>query len=72
MNLLLLSVMLVIASPQITFASFGADMLTNIGNFSNWLLNLFRRDIEAVASRRRFARLRLRRRDVAQQAAIGS
>jgi hypothetical protein len=41
MNLLLLSVMLVLASPQITFASFGADLLTNLSNFSNWLVDLF-------------------------------
>jgi hypothetical protein len=40
MNLLLLSVMLVLASPQITFASFGADLLTNLSNFSNWLVDL--------------------------------
>ena len=43
MNLLLLSVMLILASPQITFQNFGADLLTNLGNFSNWLLNLFQR-----------------------------
>src|SRR5215475_11657663 len=43
MNLLLLSVMLILASPQITFASFGADLMTNLGNFSNRLLNLFQR-----------------------------
>jgi hypothetical protein len=41
MNLLLLSVMLVLASPQITFASFGADLLTNLSKFSNWLVDLF-------------------------------
>ena len=41
MNLLLLIVMLVTVSPQITFASFGADMVTNIGTFSHWLVNLF-------------------------------
>ena len=41
MNLLLLIVMLVVASPQITFASFGADMVTNIGSFSHWIVNLF-------------------------------
>jgi hypothetical protein len=40
MNLLLLSVMLILASPQITFQSFGADLLTNLGNFASWLLNL--------------------------------
>lgn len=41
MNLLLLIVMLIMASPQITFASFGSDMVTNIGNFSQWLVHLF-------------------------------
>jgi hypothetical protein len=41
MNLLLLSVMLILASPQITFQGFGADLVTNLGNFANWLLNLF-------------------------------
>jgi hypothetical protein len=43
MNLLLLSAMLILASPQTTFASFSADLLTNLGNFSNWLLSLFQR-----------------------------
>jgi hypothetical protein len=41
MNLVLLSVMLILASPQITFASFGADLLVNLGNFSTWLVDLF-------------------------------
>jgi len=41
MNLLLLIVMLVMASPQITFASFGADMVANIAAFSHWLVHLF-------------------------------
>src|SRR5256714_3512154 len=40
MNLTLLSVMLVLASPQITFGSFGVDLLTNLGNFSTWLADL--------------------------------
>src|SRR5207237_456243 len=60
MNLLLLSVMLILASPQITFQNFGADLLTNLGNFSNWLLNLFQDSCDkfaAVASRRSFAEL---------------
>ncbi|HEX4667035.1 MAG TPA: hypothetical protein VH207_10575 [Chthoniobacterales bacterium] len=35
MNLLLLSLMLVTASPHITFTSFGADMVRNIANFSH-------------------------------------
>jgi hypothetical protein len=41
MNLLLLIVMLVMASPQITFAGFAGDMVTNIGNFSQWVVHLF-------------------------------
>jgi hypothetical protein len=40
MNLLLLSAMLILASPQITFAGFGADLLTNLGNFARWLVEL--------------------------------
>jgi hypothetical protein len=43
MNLLLLSVMLVLASPQIAFADFGADLLTNISNFSHWIFDLSHR-----------------------------
>jgi hypothetical protein len=42
MNLLLLSVMLILASPHITFASFGADLLTNFGIFVEWTLELLR------------------------------
>ncbi|PYJ63587.1 MAG: hypothetical protein DME20_04325 [Verrucomicrobia bacterium] len=41
MNLLLLSAMLILASPQITFASFGADLLTNLSNFAQWMVELF-------------------------------
>lgn len=41
MNLLLLAVMLVVASPQITFAGFGEDMAVNIGRFSRSVVNLF-------------------------------
>ena len=37
MNLVTLSVMLVIASPQITFAEFGSDVLTNVANFARWI-----------------------------------
>jgi hypothetical protein len=37
MNLLLLSVMLVLASREITFESFGRDLLTNLGNFLTWI-----------------------------------
>ena len=40
LNLIVLSVMLVIASPQISFAGFGADIVTNIGNFSHWIVTL--------------------------------
>lgn len=43
MNLILLSVMLVLASRQITFADFGADLLTNISNFSQGVADLFER-----------------------------
>jgi hypothetical protein len=38
MNLLLLSIMLVLASPQITFASFGADFIANLGSLARWLV----------------------------------
>src|SRR6266550_4717952 len=37
MNLLLLSALLVIASPQITFVSFGADLVENLRSFSEWV-----------------------------------
>jgi hypothetical protein len=40
MNLLMLSIMLIVASPQITFASFGAELVTNIANFSHWIADL--------------------------------
>ena len=43
MNLLLLSLMLILASPQITFAGFGSDILTNLGNFARWFVALFQR-----------------------------
>jgi hypothetical protein len=43
MNLLLLSAMLIFASPEITFAAFGADLLTNLSNFSQWVFDLFDR-----------------------------
>ena len=41
MNLLLLIVMLIVVSREITFASFGADMAVNIGRFSHWMVFLF-------------------------------
>src|SRR4029079_16387459 len=40
MTLLLLSVMLSLASLQITFESFGADLLTILGNFVQLLMEL--------------------------------
>src|ERR1700704_3874017 len=36
MNLALLSAMLIVASPQITFASFSGDLIANLTNFSQW------------------------------------
>jgi hypothetical protein len=39
-NLLLLSAMLIIASPRITFASFGADIVRNIANFAHAIVTL--------------------------------
>jgi hypothetical protein len=33
-------VLLVLASPQITFAAFVADLLTNISNFASWIVDL--------------------------------
>ena len=43
LNLIVLSVMLVIASPEITFAGFGSDIVTNIGNFSHTVVTLAER-----------------------------
>jgi len=40
MNLLLLSVMLILASRQITFENFETDLLTNLGNFVTWVVEL--------------------------------
>ena len=42
-NLLLLCAMLVIASPRITFVSFGADIVRNIANFSHAVVALCER-----------------------------
>jgi hypothetical protein len=42
MNLLLLSVMLVLASARITWADLGADLLVNVGNFARWITSLTR------------------------------
>lgn len=41
LNLVLLSVMLIFASRQITFASFGADLAMNLEHFSLWVSDLF-------------------------------
>ena len=51
MNLALLSALLIVGSPQITFASFGADLFENLRSFSEWL--------GALLSRDRTSRLRL-------------
>ncbi|MEY2519291.1 MAG: hypothetical protein QOF24_1050 [Verrucomicrobiota bacterium] len=40
MNLLLLSVMLVLASAQITFADLGREFLANAENFAHWVTSL--------------------------------
>jgi hypothetical protein len=42
MNLLLLSVMLVLASSRITFADLGSDLLANVGNFARWVTTFVR------------------------------
>jgi hypothetical protein len=42
MNLALLSVMLVLASPQITFADLGRDFIANADKFAHWISTLFR------------------------------
>jgi hypothetical protein len=50
MNLVLLSVLLVLAAPQITFASFGENLVTNLRGFSEWVggsLNTFTRGHQA-------------------------
>ena len=43
MNLTLLSIMLVLAARQITFLDLGTDSMTNISNFSHWVVDLFDR-----------------------------
>ena len=40
LNLILLSAMLILASPHITFTGFAADLGTNLGHFSQWLGDL--------------------------------
>ncbi|MGZ5022490.1 MAG: hypothetical protein ACXWFY_08905 [Chthoniobacterales bacterium] len=43
MNLILLSAMLIVASPHITFANFGAEMGENVGHLFDWVSALFDR-----------------------------
>lgn len=43
MNLLVLSVLLIVASPQITFANFGMEIVENIGRFLHGARDLFDR-----------------------------
>ena len=40
LNLSLLSVMLILASRHITFASFAAELSKNLGNFSQWMADV--------------------------------
>ena len=48
MNLLLLSIMLIIASPDITFAHFGAEMMQNIASFAHVIVELVERLAHAL------------------------
>jgi hypothetical protein len=41
MNLLLLSIMLVLAARQVTLPDLGSDLLRNIASFSHWVVDLF-------------------------------
>lgn len=43
LNLIVLSIMLVIASPEISFAAFGADIFTNIANFAHAVVTAIER-----------------------------
>ena len=43
MNLLVLSVLLIVASPQITFADFGAEIVENIGRLLDGMGSVFER-----------------------------
>jgi hypothetical protein len=42
-NLALLCVMLILASRQTTFASFGSDFVVNFANFAHWIVELIHR-----------------------------
>jgi len=48
LNLTLLSAMLILSSPHITFVSFGADLAKNIGNFAQWVAALTERFVQGV------------------------
>jgi hypothetical protein len=51
MNLILLSVLLVVASPQITFADFGAEIGENMNALLNWMGTLADRFVRGAPSR---------------------
>jgi hypothetical protein len=48
LNLVLLTVMLIIASPEITFASFGRDVVQNIANFAHSSIELLNRFMQGA------------------------
>lgn len=48
MNLVLLCVMLIIASPHISFASFGADLARNLAAFSQWVGDLVEKFVQGA------------------------
>jgi hypothetical protein len=48
LNLTLLSAMLILSSPHITFVSFGADLAKNIGNFAQWVAALTERFVQGA------------------------
>jgi hypothetical protein len=43
MNLLVLTLMLIIASPHVSFAGFGRELFGNTVNFSAWIWAMARR-----------------------------
>src|SRR5438309_7318160 len=48
LNLTLLSAMLILSSPHISFVSFGADLAKNIGNFAQWMADLTERFVQGA------------------------
>src|SRR6266446_8184586 len=48
LNLTLLSAMLILSSPHITFVSFGADLAKNVGNFAQWMADLTERFVQGA------------------------